>query len=98
LAQGLLTNKYLHGIPEDSMIAKPHGFLKENQLDEATIDKIRKLNELAKHLGQTLAQMALSWILKDNRITTFLVGASKPTQLSDSLEYLKNLQFSEDEL
>ncbi|MCY7423037.1 MAG: L-glyceraldehyde 3-phosphate reductase [Chitinophagaceae bacterium] len=98
LAQGLLTNKYLHGIPEDSRIAKPHGFLKENQLDEATIDKIRKLNELAKQREQTLAQMALSWILKDNRITTVLVGASKPAQLSDSLECLKNLQFSGEEL
>ena len=98
LAQGLLTNKYLHGIPEDSRVAKPHGFLKENHLDEATLGKIRKLNDLAQHRGQTLAQMALSWILKDNRITTVLVGASKPEQLSDSLECLKNLQFSEEEL
>ena len=98
LAQGLLTNKYLHGIPEDSRIAKPHGFLKENHLDEATLGKIRKLNDLAQHRGQTLAQMALSWILKDNRITTVLVGASKPAQLSDSLECLKNLQFSGEEL
>lgn len=98
LAQGLLTNKYLHGIPEDSRVAKPHGFLKENHLDEATLGKIRKLNDLAQHRGQTLAQMALSWILKDNRITTVLVGASKPAQLSDSLECLKNLQFSGEEL
>ena len=98
LAQGLLTNKYLHGIPEDSRVAKPHGFLKENHLDEQTLDKIKKLNEVANHRGQTLAQMALSWILKDNRITTVLVGASKPAQLSDSLECLKNLQFSEDDL
>lgn len=98
LAQGLLTNKYLHGIPEDSRIAKPHGFLKENHLDEATLGKIRKLNDLAQHRGQTLAQMALSWILKDNRVTTVLVGASKPAQLSDSLECLKNLQFSGEEL
>jgi L-glyceraldehyde 3-phosphate reductase len=67
-------------------------------LDVQTIDKIRKLNELAQQRGQTLAQMALSWILKDNRITTVLVGASKPAQLSDSLECLKNLQFSEDDL
>ena len=98
LAQGLLTNKYLHGLPEDSRIAKPHGFLKENHLDEATLGKIRKLNDLAQHRGQTLAQMALSWILKDNRVTTVLVGASKPAQLSDSLECLKNLQFSGEEL
>lgn len=98
LAQGLLTNKYLHGIPEDSRVAKPHGFLKENQLDEATLDKIKRLNELAKQRGQTLAQMALSWILKDDRITTVLVGASKPAQLSDSLECLKNIEFSEEEL
>lgn len=98
LAQGLLTNKYLHGIPEDSRVAKPHGFLKENHLDEATLGKIRQLNNLAQHRGQTLAQMALSWILKDNRITTVLVGASKPEQLSDSLECLKNLEFSGEEL
>ncbi len=98
LAQGLLTNKYLHGIPEDSRVAKPHGFLKENHLDEQTLNKIRKLNDVANHRGQTLAQMALSWILKDNRITTVLVGASKPAQLSDSLECLKNLQFSGEEL
>ncbi len=98
LAQGLLTNKYLHGIPEDSRVAKPHGFLKENHLDEATLGKIRKLNDLAQHRGQTLAQMALSWILKDNRITTVLVGASKPAQISDSLECLKNIEFSGEEL
>ncbi|MCR5890030.1 L-glyceraldehyde 3-phosphate reductase [Hymenobacter sp. J193] len=98
LAQGLLTNKYLHGIPEDSRVAKGVGFLTENQLTEARLTQIRQLNDLAQERGQSLAQMALAWILRDDRITSVLIGASKPEQLTDSLRCLENLQFSEEEL
>ena len=70
LAQGLLTDKYLHGIPEDSRVAKPHGFLKETDLTEARLQQIRALNDLAKTRGQTLAQMALAWVLRDARVAT----------------------------
>ena len=98
LAQGLLTDRYLKGIPEDSRAAKPHGFLKAEQVSEDTLQKIRQLNEIAKKRGQTLAQMSLAWILKDHRITTVLVGASKPEQLSDSLQCLKHTNFSAEEL
>ncbi|TYZ05890.1 L-glyceraldehyde 3-phosphate reductase [Hymenobacter lutimineralis] len=98
LAQGLLTNKYLHGIPEDSRVAKGVGFLTENQLTEARLTQIRQLNDLAQARGQSLAQMALSWILRDERITSVLIGASKPEQLTDSLRCLENLQFNEGEL
>ncbi len=98
LAQGLLTNKYLKGIPEGSRAAKPHGFLKENQVTPDKINKIQQLNNLAKQRGQTLAQMALSWILKDPRITSVLIGVSKPEQLTDSLKCYENYKFSEDEL
>lgn len=98
LAQGLLTDKYLSGIPEDSRVAKPHGFLKENQLTDAKLAAVRALNTLAIARGQSLAQMALSWILKDARVTSVLVGASKPEQLLDSLKCLDNVTFSGEEL
>jgi L-glyceraldehyde 3-phosphate reductase len=98
LAQGLLTDKYLTGIPSDSRVAKPHGFLKENQLTDQKLAAVRALNVLAVGRGQTLAQMALSWILKDTRVTTVLVGASKPEQLLDSLKCLDNVTFSAEEL
>ncbi|TAN21759.1 MAG: L-glyceraldehyde 3-phosphate reductase [Chitinophagaceae bacterium] len=98
LAQGLLTNKYLKGIPSDSRAAKPTGFLKESEVTEDKIKRIQKLNDLAKKRGQSLAQMALAWLLKDNRITSVLVGASRPEQLADSLKCLDNLNFSEQEL
>lgn len=98
LAQGMLTNKYLHGIPEDSRAAKPTGFLQANQITEKRLDEIKKLNNLAQERGQTLAQMALAWILKDQRITSVLIGASKPEQLADSLKCLDNLEFSAEEL
>lgn len=98
LAQGLLTNKYLKGIPADSRAAKPTGFLKESEVTEERLGKIRHLNELAEKRGQSLAQMALSWLLKDKRITSVLVGASKPEQLRDSLKCLNNLNFSKEEL
>ncbi|AII53703.1 L-glyceraldehyde 3-phosphate reductase [Hymenobacter sp. APR13] len=98
LAQGLLTNKYLHGIPDDSRVAKGVGFLTENQLTEARLTQIRQLNDLAQERGQSLAQLALSWILRDERITSVLIGASKPEQLTNSLRCLENLQFSPEEL
>ena len=98
LAQGLLTNKYLHGIPEDSRAAKPTGFLQQESVNEETVSKIRRLNDIATQRGQTLAQMALSWLLKDSRITSVLVGASRPAQLADSLQCLNNIHFSSGEL
>ncbi|TSD65967.1 L-glyceraldehyde 3-phosphate reductase [Inquilinus sp. KBS0705] len=98
LAQGLLTNKYLQGIPEDSRAAKSTGFLQTSQVTDEVIDKIKKLNDLAVKRGQTLAQMALAWLLKDTRVTSVLIGASKPEQLADSLKALDNTAFSSDEL
>ncbi len=98
LAQGLLTNKYLKGIPEDSRAAKPHGFLQESQVTEETVGKIQRLNQLAQERGQTLAQMALAWLLKDKRITSVLIGVSKMQQLHDCLQSLSNTNFSAEEL
>ena len=98
LAQGLLTNKYLHGIPQDSRVAKGVGFLKQEDVTEERIAQIKALNAIAEQRGQTLAQMALSWILKDKRITSVLVGASKPEQLLDSLKCKDNIKFSKKEL
>lgn len=98
LAQGLLTDKYLKGIPADSRAAKPTGFLKENEVTEDRISRIRQLNELAHGRGQSLAQMALAWLLKEPRITSVLIGASRPEQLSDSLKCLEHIQFSPEEL
>ena len=98
LAQGLLTNKYLKGIPTDSRAAKPHGFLKESAITEGVVLKLQKLNDVAQNRNQSLAQMALAWLLKDPRVTSVLIGASRTAQLLDSLECLKNLDFSADEL
>jgi L-glyceraldehyde 3-phosphate reductase len=98
LAQGLLTNKYLHGIPEDSRAAKSTGFLQTSQVTDEVIGKIKNLNTLAEQRGQTLAQMALAWLLKDTRVTSVLIGASKPEQLADSLKALDNINFSSEEL
>jgi L-glyceraldehyde 3-phosphate reductase len=98
LAQGLLTDKYLNGIPEGSRAAKPHGFLRREQITEEKINKIRKLNEIAKKRNQTLAQMAISWILRDKRITSVLIGVSTVEQLNDNLDSLKNLNFDPGEL
>lgn len=98
LAQGLLTNKYLHGIPEDSRAAKSTGFLQKSQVTDERIGQIKKLNDIALQRGQTLAQMALSWLLKDERVTSVLIGASKPAQLADSLKCLDNIKFSGEEL
>jgi L-glyceraldehyde 3-phosphate reductase len=98
LAQGLLTNKYLKNIPENSRMAKPHGFLKKEALTPETLDVIKKLNELAASRGQSLAQMAIVWLLKDPRVTSVLVGASSVAQLTDNIKALDNLAFSEEEL
>src|ERR1700761_5149389 len=98
LAQGLLTNKYLHGIPEDSRAAKSTGFLQVSQVTDERVAQIRKLNDIAKERGQTLAQMALAWLLKDQRVTSVLIGASRPEQLADSLKCLDNIVFSTEEL
>jgi L-glyceraldehyde 3-phosphate reductase len=98
LAQGLLTNKYLDGVPADSRVAKLHGFLKESELTEHRLRQLRELDAVARQRDQTLAQMALAWLLKDERVTSVLVGASRPGQLADSLRCLDNLSFSRDEL
>ncbi|WP_316788210.1 L-glyceraldehyde 3-phosphate reductase [Pedobacter frigoris] len=98
LAQGMLTDKYLKGIPEDSRAAKSHGFLQKDQITESRIQQLLQLNKIAESRGQKLAHMALSWILKDDRITSVLVGASKPEQLADSLKCLHNTNFTEEEL
>jgi L-glyceraldehyde 3-phosphate reductase len=100
LAQGLLTNKYLNGIPEGSRAAthRGNGAIEEDQITDDKISKVRQLNELAVARGQDLAQMALSWILKDKRITTVLIGASRPQQITDSIKCLDNITFSEAEL
>jgi len=97
LAQGLLTDKYLNGIPEGSRASKSWGFLKPEQVDPA-IEKVKKLNDVAQQRGQTLAQMALVWLLKDRRITSVLVGASSVAQLDDNVGALKNMEFSKAEL
>ena len=98
LAQGLLTDKYLHGIPKDSRIAKDPRFLKKDSLTETRSEQIKGLNELAAKRGQTLAQMALSWILKDNDITSVLIGASRPEQITENIEIIHNRTFSDEEL
>ncbi len=100
LAQGLLTNKYLNGIPEDSRVGRhlENGAITESQLTEANINKVKQLNEIATSRGQSLAQMALAWVLKDERITSVILGASKPKQVTEGIEATKNTNFSKEEL
>lgn len=98
LAQGMLTDRYLKGIPRDSRAAKSHGFLKTSEITDERLQQIRELNEIAKQRKQSLAQMALAWLLKDKRITTVLIGASSTEQLDNNIEALKNLKFSNGEL
>ena len=98
LAQGLLTDRYLRGIPEDSRIRTDGRFLKESNLTEATLTKIRALNELAQERGQTLAQMALAWILRDGITTSVIIGASKPSQIIDCMGAINNTSFTDEEL
>lgn len=97
LAQGLLTDRYLHGIPEDSRVRTDGRFLKEAAIVEETLKKVRALNDLASQRGQTLAQMALSWILKDGDITSVLIGASKPSQILDNIGIVHATAFSNEE-
>ena len=98
LAQGLLTDRYLKGIPEDSRIKTDGRFLKAEILTEKKLIQIANLNEIAKQRGQSLAQMALAWILKDNIVTSVLIGASKPDQILMNLEAMNNIAFSSEEL
>ena len=98
LAQGLLTNKYLGGIPEDSRAASVTGFLKTDHVTKEKVDKVIKLNDIAKQRGQNMAQMALAWVLRGERVTSVLIGASKVEQIEDSINCLNNLDFSTEEL
>jgi len=98
LAQGLLSDRYLEGIPADSRAAKPHGFLRRDQVDAATLGKVRRLNELARARGQSLAQMALAWVLRHPEMTTALVGASRVAQIEEAVGALAQLGFGADEL
>ena len=98
LDQGMLTDRYLKGIPADSRIMTDGRFLKENALTAEKLEKIRQLNEIAKRRGQTLAQMALSWILRDGIVTSVLAGASKPAQVLDNIQAAQNTKFTADEL
>jgi L-glyceraldehyde 3-phosphate reductase len=98
LAQGLLTDKYLNGIPEGSRAAKASGFLNKEEVTSERIEKVKKLNEIAKSRDQSLAQMAIAWLLKDERVTSVLVGASSVDQLTDNLKSLTNIKFQDSEL
>lgn len=98
LAQGLLTNKYLNGVPEGSRAARSTGFLKREQVTDDKIVAARRLNEIAQRRGQSLAQMALAWVLKDERVTSVIIGASSVKQLSDNLDAMDCLSFSQEEL
>ncbi|AMQ57347.1 L-glyceraldehyde 3-phosphate reductase [Algoriphagus sanaruensis] len=98
LEQGMLTDKYLKGIPSDSRAAKDGRYLKAEQIAPEKIQMISKLNEIAKQRGQSLAQMAIAWLLKDSRITSVLIGVSKPEQLDDNVAAVKNSTFSQEEL
>lgn len=98
LAQGLLTNKYLKGIPEDSRAAKSSGHLQVQEVTPEKIEKVRRLNEIAQSRDQSLAQMAIAWLLKDRRVTTVLIGASSVAQLDNNLDSLNHLAFRKEEL
>jgi len=98
LAQGLLTDRYLHGIPRDSRAAKPHGFLKREQVTSDILVKIRRLNDLAQKRGQTLGQLALAWVLRLSEVTSALIGASRVSQIEDSVAMLKSGTIGPDEL
>ena len=97
LAQGILTDKYLHGIPQGSRATRNH-FLKESQITPELMAKVSALNEIAKQRGQTLAEMALAWVLRQDKVTTVLIGASKVEQIVDNVKIVENLAFSQEEL
>jgi L-glyceraldehyde 3-phosphate reductase len=98
LAQGLLTSRYLNGIPDDSRAGKGIVFLKKDAITDDIVCKIRALNAIALERGQSLAQMSLAWVLKDKRITSVIIGASRIEQIEDNVKTLKNLDFSAEEL
>jgi L-glyceraldehyde 3-phosphate reductase len=98
LAQGLLTDRYLDGIPEGSRASKPYSFLKKNQVNEQILRQVRELNRVARERGQSLAQMALAWALRDGRMTSALIGASRVEQIEQNVAALTNLGFSTEEL
>ena len=98
LAQGMLSDKYLKGIPENSRAAHSYGFLQKSQLTPERIEKITKLNDIAAQRGQTLAQMALAWCLHKPQVTSVIVGTSSVKQLQDNIDSLKNTTFTDDEL
>lgn len=98
LAQGMLTDRYLNGIPQDSRVNTDGRFLNTNSVTEEKLAKVRALNTLAIERGQTLAEMALAWVLKDGIVTSVLIGASKPEQILDNVKAIENTTFSQDEL
>lgn len=98
LAQGLLTDRYLNGIPADSRAAKSTGFLKQEQVTPEKISQVRQLNEIARQRGQSLAEMAIAWLLKDHRVTSVIIGASSVTQLKNNLKALQSPGFTAEEL
>ncbi len=98
LEQGLLTNKYLHGIPEGSRASKAHGFLRPEHITDAKIVKVQKLNELAQARGQTMAQLALAWVLRHPEVTSALIGASTVSQIEDAIRTMERLDFTDEEL
>ncbi len=98
LAQGLLSNRYQQGIPPDARAAKPHGFLRPEQITPEVLTKVRRLGEIAQARGQSLAQMALAWVLRHPQVTSAVIGASKVSQLEENLGALGNPEFSAEEL
>jgi L-glyceraldehyde 3-phosphate reductase len=99
LAQGVLTDKYLSGVPEDARVHRPGGdTLAASDLSEENLERVRALNEIARARGQSLAQMAIAWVLRDRRVTSALIGASRPEQIRDNVASLENPAFTEEEL
>lgn len=98
LAQGLLTNRYINGIPEGSRVTQEGSFLKKENITEDILNKVKKLNEIAKQRGETLAQMALNWVMRDERVTSVLIGASSPEQIIENAKIVNCSQFDEKEL
>ena len=98
LAQGLLTDRYFKGVPRDSRAAKPHGFLRRDEVTDAVRAKVLRLNEVARARGQSLAQMALAWTLRHESVTSAVIGASRPAHVTDAVAALANLSFSDEEL
>ena len=98
LQQGLLTNKYLKEIPKDSRAAGSSKFLHESDITEEKLNKVRALNEIANERGQSLAQMALAWVLRKEKVTSALIGASRPSQIIENVQAVNNLDFTETEL